>query len=147
MNYLEKPLSGLLQRVEGKPRKRIAVAAAEDKAVLQSIQHGMAAGIIEPVLVGNRQKIESLLNEINLNGSSIKIIHEENPEIAAIKAVQVINEGGAEILMKGDVGTKPLLTAVLDKEKGLRKSGTLSHFALFDIPTYHKILALSDAAM
>jgi phosphate butyryltransferase len=147
MKQLEKPLSNLLERVKGKPVKRIAVAAAEDKAVLLSIREAAKTGIIEPILVGNRGKIEAILSEIDFTGNNIRILDESNPSISAEKAVELIKKGEADILMKGFVGTGPLLKAVLDKEKGLKKSGTLSHFALFDIPSYPKLLGITDAAM
>ncbi|MFN8206389.1 MAG: bifunctional enoyl-CoA hydratase/phosphate acetyltransferase [Bacteroidales bacterium] len=147
MKQLEKPLNSLLERVKGKSVKRIAVAAAEDKAVLLSIREAVKTGIIEPVLVGNKSKIEAIFKEINFSGNKIRIVDESNPSVSAEKAVELIKKGEAEILMKGFVGTGPLLKAVLDKEKGLKKSGTLSHFALFDVPSYPKLLGITDAAM
>jgi phosphate butyryltransferase len=147
MKQLEKPLSNLLERVKGKAVKRIVVAAAEDKAVLLSLREAMKTGIIEPILVGNRGKIEAILAEINFSVGNTRIIDESNSSVSAEKAVDLIKKGEAEILMKGFVGTGPLLKAVLDKEKGLKKNGTLSHFALFDIPSYPKLLGITDAAM
>jgi phosphate butyryltransferase len=147
MKQLEKPLSSLVERVKGKAVKRIAVAAAEDKAVLLSLGEAMKTGIIEPILVGSKGKIEAILAEINFPAGNIRILDEANPSISAEKAVELVKKGEAEILMKGFVGTGPLLKAVLDKEKGFKKSGTLSHFALFDIPSYPKLLGITDAAM
>ena len=69
------------------------------------------------------------------------------PAKASIKAVSLIKDNKADILMKGLVSTAPLLKAVLDKENGLRKGATLSHFALIESPYYHKLIGVTDAAM
>jgi phosphate butyryltransferase len=75
------------------------------------------------------------------------IIHEERDSDAVKKAVRFVRNKEADILMKGNVATATFLRGVLDKEEGLRKGDVLSHFALFEVPTYHKLLGLSDAAM
>ena len=77
----------------------------------------------------------------------MKIINEETDVQAVKTAVKMVREKQADILMKGFVATATFLRGVLDKENGLRKGDVLSHFALFEIPTYHKLLGLSDAAM
>jgi len=147
MNSLEKPLSNLLQKAKSKSPRRIIVAAAEDKAVLLAIHQAMLEGIVHPILVGNKAKIRPIVDEIGFPYSGIDLIGEDDPATAAITAVQLINQGEGDILMKGLVPTAPLLKAVLDKEKGLKRRGTLSHLAIFEMPTYHKLIGLTDAAM
>jgi phosphate butyryltransferase len=147
MPILEKPISRLIDRAKKGPLRRIAVAAAEDMAVLLAILDAMKEGLIDPILVGDQDKIESIFLEIGKPDKRIKIIDEKDPVKSAAKAVELINAGEADILMKGFLPTATLLKAVLDKERGLKKNGILSHFALFDIPSYPKLLALTDAAM
>ena len=77
----------------------------------------------------------------------MRIVNEENDGAAVKLAVKMVHDNEGDILMKGNVPTAVLLRAVLDKETGLRKGEVLSHFALFEVPTYPKLLGLTDAAM
>ena len=140
-------LSSLVEMAKSKTTRRIAVAAAADHAVLQAIKSTMNDDIVNPILVGDKTKIESICKEIDLDLTNVEIIDIPNPVQASVKAVSIVREGKAEILMKGLVSTGPLLKAVLDKENGLRKGGTLSHVAFFESPYYHKLLCVTDAAM
>ena len=92
-------------------------------------------------------KIKELARTIEFDLSSVDIIDEKDPARSCIRAVELIREGSADILMKGLVPTAPLLLAILDKEKGLRKRNTLSHLAIFQTRYYHKLLGVTDAAM
>jgi len=142
-----KKLSDLIDIAKHKKIGRLAVAAAGDKAVLSAVKSAVDNGIITPVLVGDEKEIKKIAKEINFDLSNVDIYHAESPEKASIKAVSLVREGKAEILMKGLVSTAPLLKAVLNKEKGLRKGNTLSHFALIESPHYHKLFGVTDAAM
>jgi phosphate butyryltransferase len=139
-------LSQVLEKSKTCKNKKLAVAAAEDLDVLEAVQKAFSEGIITPILIGDIRKIVSQSSLINFNTVQFEIIDEPNPKDAAIKAVRLINEGRAEILMKGMVTTKDLLKAVLDKN-GLRKSELISHVAIFQIPNYHKCIAVTDAAI
>ena len=142
-----KSLNDIVELAKGKETRRLVVAAAADKPVLEAVKNAYKEGIIIPVLVGNKSEIERISNEIDFDLSNVEIYEENNPAIASVKAVSLIREGKAEILMKGLVSTAPLLKAVLDKENGLRKADTLSHFALIESPYYHKLVGVTDAAM
>jgi len=131
---------------KSKVKRRIVIAAAEDDNVLKSIQDGVTSNIVEPIFVGNKEKIQTLVEEIEFDISKYEIINETNPVKSAQIAVQVVREGKADILMKGYVQTADFLRAILNKEFGLRKSELLSHIGFFEIPAYHKIIALTDAA-
>jgi len=142
-----KSLNDIIDLAKGKETRRLVVAAAADKQVLEAVKNANKDKIIIPVLVGNKTKIEQIAKEIDFDLSSIDIYEEDNPAKASVKAVSLIREGKAEILMKGLVSTAPLLKAVLNKENGLRKGATLSHFALIESPYYHKLIGVTDAAM
>jgi phosphate butyryltransferase len=131
---------------KSKVKRRIVIAAAEDDNVLKSIQDGVTSNIVEPIFVGNKEKIQTLVEEIEFDISKYEIINETNPVKSAQIAVQVVREGKADILMKGYIQTADFLRAILNKEFGLRKSELLSHIGFFEIPAYHKIIALTDAA-
>ncbi|MBN1111705.1 MAG: bifunctional enoyl-CoA hydratase/phosphate acetyltransferase [Bacteroidales bacterium] len=140
-------LDQLIDIAKNKETRRLAVAAAADEHVLEAVKSAVEARIVKPILVGETEAIRKIAAKINFDLTGIEIIEEANPVKASVIAVALIKEGKAEILMKGLVATAPLLKAVLDKEKGLRKGGTLSHFALFETPFYHKLLGVTDAAM
>lgn len=142
-----KNLDELVSLAKNKKTRRLAVAAAEDKAVLEAVKGAFNHEIIIPVLVGDKDKIKAICKEIDFNLKGVDIYNEINPTKACVKAVSLIKEDKAEILMKGLVSTAPLLKAVLNKENGLRKGATLSHFAYIESPYYHKLLGVTDAAM
>ena len=140
-------LSEILERAKKRDSRKLVVAAAEDLHVLQAILLAQAENIIEPVLVGDTARILAICEENGLDLEDIPLIEEKDPVEACKLAIQLIRSGEAEILMKGLVSSSPLLKAVLDKETGLRKNEVLSHAALFETPGYHKLLAITDAAM
>jgi phosphate butyryltransferase len=142
-----KSLNDIISIAKGKETRRLAVAAAGDKPVLEAVKKAYLEGIIIPVLVGNRVEIEKISKEIDFDLSGIEIHEELNPAVSSVKAVALIKQGKADILMKGLVSTAPLLKAVLDKDNGLTKGSTLSHFALVESPYYHKLIGITDAAM
>ena len=142
-----KLLSEIVILAKKKGTSKIVVAAADDKPVLLAIKKAFEEGIVIPVLIGDEKAIRKIASEISFDIQNIEIINEINPGLSAKKAVAYIKEGKASILMKGLVATAPLLKAVLDKETGLRKCATLSHLALFESSFYHKVFAVTDAAM
>lgn len=147
MQYLEKPLSQLLHVARSRAQRRIVVAAAEDKSVLKAVSEAKNEKIVSPVLVGDSVKIKEILGQLGCNASDWEIVHEPDATAAALRSVKLIREGEGEILMKGYLPTAVLLKAVLHKETGIRESNMLSHVTLFEIPSYHKLLGLSDAAI
>ncbi len=142
-----KKLDELIDIAQKKETRRMVVAAAADAHVLSAVKEAMDKGIVNPILVGDAEKIKRVVDEINMDATKIEIINEPDDKKACKRAVTLIKEGKAEVLMKGLVATAVILKAVLDKENGLRKGSTLSHFALFESPHYHKLLGVTDAAM
>lgn len=125
----------------------IAVAAAEDDAVLHSVCEAWHRGVAVPILCGNPEKIQAIAKQEALDISSFEIVSAANPKEAAKAAVALVKEGRAEMLMKGLVQTADLLRAVLDKQCGLRGNGVLSHVSILRSPILERTLLLSDAAM
>lgn len=128
-------------------KKRLAVAVAHDEHCLEAICAVDRMGLVEAILVGNEKKIHDIAGKLKLDVKGMKIVHEESDANAVKIAVKMVRNKEADILMKGNVPTATFLRGVLDKENGLRKGDVLSHFALFELPTYHKLLGLTDAAM
>ncbi|MBZ4663412.1 MAG: phosphate butyryltransferase [Caloramator sp.] len=137
----------LIEIVKQQPKMKLAVATAEDEEVLLAVDEAVKLGIIDAILVGNKEKILKIANELKINVDSYEVIHTDNLTDAARIAVSLVADNIADFLMKGLIGTADLLKAVLDKEKGLRGSGLLSHVMVYSVPTYHKLLFLTDGGM
>ena len=142
-----KSFNNLLQLVQEKEPKRIAVAVPEDKQVLSAIKASKDLNIVEPILVGDEFKIVSISQEIGFDLLGVKIIDEKDKVLASREATELVSTGKADILMKGLVDTSIIMKQVLDKEVGLRTGKLISHVAVFDVKTYHKIFFVTDAAM
>ncbi|HEX2922129.1 MAG TPA: bifunctional enoyl-CoA hydratase/phosphate acetyltransferase [Bacteroidales bacterium] len=142
-----KTLGDLMRLVPDGVRKRLVLAAGNDLNSLGAVLRAWQENIIEPILVGDKAIIESVCQSNSLDCSGIKIINEPDTEKAAEIAVKIAGTGQADILMKGKIGTSTLLKNVLNKDWGLRTGNLLSHFALFEVETYHKVIAVTDVAM
>lgn len=128
-------------------KKKLAVAVAHDEHCLEAICAVDKMGLVEAILVGNEVKIKDIAAKLHLVIDGMRIINEEVDANSVKIAVKMVRNKEADILMKGNVPTATFLRGVLDKEVGLRKGDVLSHFALFEVPTYHKLIGLTDAAM
>lgn len=142
-----KHLSELKQLLVDKPTRRLVLAAAEDHNSLSSVMMAARDGFIEPILVGDREAIQKLAAENNIDLAGTRIVHEPDTEMAVEISVRMVRSNQADILMKGQVGTSSLLKGVLNKEWGLRSGSLLSHFAIFEVEAYHKLIAVTDVAM
>jgi phosphotransacetylase len=103
-------------------------------------------GLVEPILVGPKEEIEETAKAAGLSLKTVEIVDAENSIAAAQKAVTLIREGKAEILMKGSLHTDELMAAVVSRD-GLRTGRRISHAFVMDVPTYHKVLIVTDAAI
>jgi len=127
--------------------KKVAVMCADDEEVLAAIYEAKEKNVADAILVGNKANIIKIAEESNIDVSEMEIINEEDVEKAGLICTSLINEGIASVIMKGLVGTADYMKAILNKEKGLRTGNLLNHLAIYDLPTYHKILAVTDAAI
>ncbi len=128
-------------------RKKVSVAAAHDEHVLQSVNEAYKLGLVNAILVGDKEKILKLADEIGLDVLKFEIIKEQDELKSAKIAVDIAASGEANILMKGKLMTGDFLKIVLDKGVGLRTGRVLSHVSVFETQAYHKLLLLSDAAL
>lgn len=142
-----KNFDDIIVMAKNKGPKVLSVAVAEDKEVLTAVSKAYEEGIVKAYLVGNKEKIEEEAAKINLDLSKFEIIDEKDSVQACRTAVQLVSSGKADVLMKGLIDTAVIMKAVLDKEIGLRTGKLISHVAVFSVPTYHKILIITDAAM
>jgi phosphate butyryltransferase len=133
--------------VGNEPIKKLVLAAAQDQHSLSAVLRAWKDGIIEPILIGDKEAIQNISVSNGYDISTLRIIHEPNTEMAVEMAVKMVSSKQADVLMKGKVGTSTLLKCVLNKEWGLRTGQLLSHIALFEVDTYHKLIAVTDVAM
>jgi phosphate butyryltransferase len=131
---------------EHKPKKMV-LAASEDAHSLCAVVDAANQKIIRPILVGDKEKTIGLAEILNLDISKYELIHADTPLEAVTLSVKMVHDGKADVLMKGRVGTADMLSCVLNKEYGLRTGKLLSHFAYFEVETYHKLIAVTDVAM
>jgi phosphate butyryltransferase len=140
-------LSELRTLAANKPRKRLALAAANDEQALGAVIRAWKDNFIDPILIGDKDVIRCICDANRWDISGITVVDEPDKNLAAEEAVKMCSSKRAELIMKGTVGTSTLLHAVLNKEWGLRIGKLLSHFALFEVETYFKLIAITDVAM
>lgn len=124
-----------------------AVAHPCEASALTGAVEAAQKKLIVPILVGPADKIKEIAKSANLDLGGIEIIDAPHSHGSAEKAVALVREGRAEVLMKGSLHTDELLSAVVSREKGLRTGRRISHAFLMDVPTYHKVLIVTDAAI
>lgn len=144
---MAKNFESLFKLAQEKGPKKMAVAVAQDEDVLGAIKLAYEKGIVEPILVGDSELIQKLAAGISFDISNVQIIDENDGVEATRKATALVSSGEAQVLMKGLIDTSVIMKAVLDKEIGLRTDSVISHVAVFDVPTYHKVFMVTDAAM
>jgi phosphate acetyltransferase len=132
------------KRLEAVPT---AVAHPCEKSALAGAIEAGALGLITPILVGPASKIEEIAKAAGIDISRTEIIDAPHSHAAAARAVELVREGRAELLMKGSLHTDELLGAVVARDTGLRTGRRLSHVFIMDVPTYHKVLIVTDAAI
>ena len=132
---------------KGHKPKKLVLAASEDAHSLNAVIRAAEQEIIRPILVGNREKTFGMAEILNLDIGGYEFVEADTPVDAVIQSVKMVHDGRADVLMKGKVGTSDMLKSVLNKEYGLRTGNLLSHFAYFEVETYHKLIAVTDVAM
>ena len=124
-----------------------AVAHPCEESALAGAIEGAAKGLITPILVGPAHKIHEIARQSGIDLGNTRIVDAPHSHAAAAKAVELVRQGQAELLMKGSLHTDELLGAVIARETGLRTGRRISHAFIMDVPTYHKVLIVTDAAI
>ena len=124
-----------------------AVAHPCSEAALSAAVQGFKQHLIVPVLVGPRARIEAVATAAGLDISGLRLVDTSHSHASADAAVALVRSGEAGLLMKGSLHTDELLGAVVHKDTGLRTGRRLSHVFLMDVPVYHKLLMVTDAAI
>ena len=143
---MSKNFDDLLLKLRVAEKKRLAVAVAQDEPVLEAVKAAKDRGIADAILVGDKTKIEEVARKIDMDLTDFEIIHEEDVKKAALKAIQLVSSGSADMVMKGLVDTATFLRSVLNKEVGLRTGNLMSHVSVFEIEGIDRLILLTDAA-
>lgn len=143
---MSKNFEDLLSKVSECSKKKLSVAVAQDKAVLEAVKAAKERGIADSILVGDEAKIREIGAELGMNMDDYEIINETDIVTASLTAVKLVHDGKADMYMKGILDTKTFLKSVLDKEAGLRTGSPLSHVCVFEIPGVDRLLFLTDVA-
>lgn len=142
-----KNFTELLEAAKSQKKMKIVVAAAHDEDVIKAVNQAKEMGIAEPVLVGDKAKIINIMDGLRVPNREFEIMDEPDLIQAAKKSVKLIREGKGDFLMKGILQTADIMRAVLDKEEGLRTDNLISHVMVYEVPTYNKLLYLTDGGM
>jgi phosphotransacetylase len=137
----------LIESCKSLPPIATAVAHPCEETALMGAVEAADARLITPILVGPAAKIEATAKKAGVDVSRWKLVDTPHSHAAAAKAVELVRQGDAELLMKGSLHTDELLGEVVARDTGLRTGRRLSHVFIFDIPTYHKVLIVTDAAI
>lgn len=143
-----KKLDDIFNELKSCDKKAVlSVAAAHDEEVLLAVKDACEMDIIKAILIGEEDKIRKIASEINFNLDNVEVIDESDLKLCAEKAVKLVSSGKADYVMKGLLDTSIILKEVLNKEYGLRTDSLLSHVMIYEVPSYHKLLILTDGGM
>lgn len=134
------------EAVKARPVRTAVVHPVEHNGLMGAVE-AAERGLIEPILIGPEARIKAAAEANGLNIDGYELIDVEHSHAAAEKSVSLVREAKAETLMKGDLGTSELLSAVIHKTQGIRTERRQSHIFVLDVPNYHKPLMITDAAI
>ncbi len=141
-------LDEIVEKVKSLPNKRLIGAYTVDSHSIEAISEAIDFGLIDATLVGDSQKIAKSCEELKIDVAKFEIVHEANDAVATAKAVEMINAGKGDILMKGLISTETYMRAILNKENGLLPpKAVLTHVSVIENKNYHKLLIVGDVAI
>ncbi|MBI2717674.1 MAG: bifunctional enoyl-CoA hydratase/phosphate acetyltransferase [Rhizobiales bacterium] len=145
---MAKTLRHLIDQARALPPIRVAVVDAAQAVVIETMKEAQALGLVEPRLVGDPDSIAALCKDSGWKTQADWIVAASTDPAAAAKAVELVQAGVADAIMKGNVHTDVLMRVLLDKERGLRVPGRrVSHVFLAEVASFPKLLGITDAAI
>ena len=143
-----KNFNELFEQLRSKPKKRLVAAWGVDDHTISAVYMAVEAGIVEGMLVGDEAMIQKVCADNNYDINKLTVINNPNELKSIAQAVDMVNAGEADILMKGLCSTDKYMRGILNKEKGLLPpKAVLSHVCVVQNPGYHKLLVISDIAV
>ncbi len=140
-------LDALVNAARRRGPVRIAVAGGHDADVIEALKQAQALGLAEGVFVGKSDAIRKFAAAAEFEIPADRIIHEADDAAAARKAIALVREGQASLLMKGKIATASLIRAVIDRDAGLRAGRLLSQVIVFQVPGFDRLMLMTDAAI
>lgn len=141
-------LEQLFDALKNRPKKRLVAAFANDAHTIEAVNMAVEKGLVDATLVGDEEIMRQVCEKENIDISKFKLVHEPAAQKAALKAVEIINNGEGDLIMKGLVSTDQYMRAILNKEKGLLPpKAVLTHITVMENPNYHKLMIVSDVAI
>ena len=138
----------MFEQLRSKPKKRLVAAWGVDDHTISAVYMAVEAGIVEGILVGDEAMIQKVCAENNYDIAKLTVVNNNNELKSISQAVDMVNAGEADILMKGLCSTDKYMRGILNKEKGLLPpKAVLSHVCVVQHPEYHKLLVISDIAV
>ena len=138
----------IFEKLRTKPKKRLIAAWAVDDHTINAVRLAVEAGIVEATLVGDERMIRQVCSQEKIDPSIFRIVPNDDELRSVSMAVDLINSGEGDILMKGLCSTDKYMRAILNKEKGLLPpKAVLSHVTVLSNPQYHKLLVIGDIAV
>src|ERR1044071_6955754 len=137
----------LIAKAQQVPAAKTVVVHPCDESSLRGPVEAAELGIIVPILVGPKQKIEATAAAHKIDIGRYEIVDAAHSDDAAAKGVALIREGRGELLMKGSLHPDELMRAVTSGTTGLRTARRISHVFVMDVPTYAETLFITDAAI
>ena len=141
-------LTDIVVEARKKGKKRLAVAYGQDSHTLEAVYNAYKEGLVEPTLFGEKAVIEQVCRENDIDINAFTIVDEKSDVKCVQLAVAAVVAGVADVLMKGLVSTDKYMRGILNKDAGLfPQKGVLSHVSVIEIPSYHKLITVSDVAV
>lgn len=138
----------LIEMLRSQPvRRRVAVVMAQDEHTMEAVLRAWRDGLVEPVLIGDRDQIRQVLKNLDAAEAELEVVHIEDAVEAAEEACRMAKAGEIDCIMKGKLETGTLMKVLVNREKGIRNSEVMSLMAFMESPGYHKIFAISDPAL
>ncbi len=140
-------LNEIVELTRKNPQRRIAVAAAAQASSLVAMRRIVDEKIGIVTLVGDEQEIHALADASGISLCGVKVVHVPDPYDATLACCRMASEGEVDVVAKGMLDSAIFLKAVMSRQGGLRMQGQVSHVSVFEVPTYEKLLMISDAAV
>ena len=128
-------------------KRRVAVVPAQDEHTLEAVCHAWKDGLVEPVLIGDREKIVEILRRLSVSWENLNIMDSTDPGESIQRAADMARAGEVDCIMKGKTETGALMKVLVNRETGIRKRDTMSLVAFMESPYYHKVFAITDPAL
>lgn len=137
--------SELFERLDQlRPRVAVVAAGGADVTVMEALAEAARRGWVHPILTGDVSEMNALAERLQVDSKEFRFVPADQP---ARKAVELIREGDARMLMKGQIATPELMKAVLDRQTGLRTGDVIGQVVLMDLPRDNRRLLLTDTGI